>query len=249
MLVAGMGMIADAVGDTCARAGFDVAVLDPTKEVTDLDAAAGRVDVVIDVADETRASKQRLLQQLDARCSPDVLLATSTCHHQVGRIAERCAHPERVLGMQWSTSSAGLTRLVEIVPTAQSSRAAVSTAVQLVEACGCCAVVYHRDVPGAVANRLRMAMFMEAIRLVDEGVASVEDVDQVARGMYRHATGPLELLDRTGLDKVAAASAAMATFYDDDRFAAAPLLATMLAHGRYGRECGRGFYEYASTDH
>ncbi|XRQ08652.1 3-hydroxyacyl-CoA dehydrogenase family protein [Actinomadura welshii] len=214
----------------------------------DLDAAAGRVDVVIDVAEEPPAAKQRLLQRLDARCSPDVLLATSTRHHQVRRIAEGCAHPERVLGMEWSASEPGLTPLVEIVPTAQTSQAAVAAAVRLAEACGCRAVVCHGDAPGAVANRLRMAMFMEAVRLVDEGVASAEDVDQVARGMYRHAMGPFELLDRTGLVDAAAASAAMAAFYDDDRFAAAPLLAAMLASGRTGRESGRGFYEYAPAD-
>ncbi|WP_432842349.1 3-hydroxyacyl-CoA dehydrogenase family protein [Dactylosporangium sp. CA-092794] len=244
VLVVGAGAGGAGIAHLCAQAGLDTALVDATDESgADLEAATERADLVIEAITEDLDAKQSLLQRLDTLCPPDVVLATGTGQYQVSRVAQRCVHRDRVVGIHWSNAPLS-TSLVEIVPAGQSAPAVIEAVKEFVRACGRQFVVVRKDVPGFISNRLRMAMFMEAIRLVDEGVATVQDVDRVARGMYRHPTGPLETLDLVGLDNAAAAAASMAAYYEDDRFAAAPLLAAMVARGETGSASGKGFYEH-----
>jgi 3-hydroxybutyryl-CoA dehydrogenase len=241
----GLGATALGIAQVCTRDGFETILVDTAQEVpavtgaapeglavgTDLQAAATRADLVIETSPEQLDAKQSLVRQLDAWCPPDVLLAVNTGQHRIAQVAERCTHPDRVVGIHWPDDPLTIP-LVEIVPSDQSAPAAIEAAEHFVQACDRQFVVVHKDVPGFIYNRLRMAMLIEAARLVDEGVSSAEDVDRVALGMYRHPVGPMRTLELIGADNVALAATTMADYYQDDRFAAPPLLAEMVARSQ-----------------
>jgi len=187
--------------------------------------AAPHADLVLEVIGDDLVAKQELLLALDAESPSDVVLITATRGLRVADLAARCADPERVVGALWSS------RLVELAPSDVTSETAVDVARAFVESLGLQAVVCRKDHPGMVSQRLAMAMLTESLRLVDEGVATVADVERVAVGMYRHATGPFEAVRRIGLEEAARAAASMSDYYRDERFAAARLLATMRAEG------------------
>jgi 3-hydroxybutyryl-CoA dehydrogenase len=105
-------------------------------------------------------------------------------------------------------------------------------------------VVCRKDVPGFISNRMSTVLFMEAIRLVDEGIADPHEVDDVARLMYGHKMGPLTTLDLAGLDTALRVSRALTEHYGGDRFAPPPTLERLVEEGRFGRKTGAGFYEY-----
>ncbi|MDF2824629.1 MAG: 3-hydroxyacyl-CoA dehydrogenase, partial [Mycobacterium sp.] len=109
-------------------------------------------------------------------------------------------------------------------------------------------VVCRKDVPGFISNRMSTVLFMEAARLVDEGIATPAEVDAVARLMYGHKMGPIATLDLAGLDTALKVSTALSEHYGGDRFAPPPLLAKMVAEGRYGQKSGGGFYARQEED-
>jgi len=210
---------------------------------TDLADAVVRDGAVIESVVEDLEVKQRLFEQLDELCDPSVTLATNTSQFRVGRIAERCRHPERVVGMHWSNPPV-LMMLVEIIRSEQTADATVDKARDLAEACGRETVLCRKDVPGFISNRLSNVLFMEALRLVDEGVADPGEVDAVARLMLGHKMGPLATLDLAGLDTALHVAEALDAAYGDGRFKPAPVLARRVAEGRLGRKSGSGFFDY-----
>ena len=212
--------------------------------VTGMDVAAGAqsADLVIEAIVEELGPKQRLFADLDAWCAADVLLATNTSQFQIGRVAEKCGRPERVIGMHWSNPPQ-LMKLVELIVGPNTSSEALDSAVRFLDSVDRQHVMCLKDVPGFISNRMSTVLFMEGIRLVDEGIATAEDVDLVARLMYGHKMGPLETLDLAGLDTALRVSTALDEFYGGDRFTPPDLLKRHVAAGRIGRKSGSGFYE------
>lgn len=211
---------------------------------THLPPAAAAADLVIEAVVEDLAVKQALFADLDRACEPDAVLATNTSQFQITRIAEGCERPDRVIGMHFSNPPP-LMRLVEIILGDLTSPKTRDTAEAFIGACGREVVVCRKDVPGFISNRLSTALFMEAARLVDEGVASPEDVDKVARLMYGHKMGPIETLDLAGLDTALRVATALAQHYGGDRFTPPMILADLVAQSRLGNKSGSGFYERA----
>lgn len=209
----------------------------------DLEAAVAAVDVVIESVVESLEVKQSLFETLDRLCDPAVMLATNTSQFQIGRISARVVHPERVVGMHWSNPPV-LMKLVEIIRSSATSDRIVRLAQALAEACGRESVVCRKDVPGFISNRLSNVLFMEALRLVDEGVGEPDDIDRVARLMLGHRMGPLATLDLAGLDTALQAAESLNAAYEGGRFAPAPILAAKVAAGELGRKSGRGFFSY-----
>jgi 3-hydroxybutyryl-CoA dehydrogenase len=208
----------------------------------DIEVGARSADLVIEAIVEDIEPKQHLFADLDEMCAPDVLLATNTSQFQIARVAEKCQRPDRVIGMHWSNPPP-LMKLVELIVGPETSTEAVNSAARFLDSVDRRHVVCLKDVPGFISNRMSTVLFMEGARLVDEGIASAEDVDLVARLMYGHKMGPLETLDLGGLDTALKVSTALDDYYGGDRFTPPDLLKQHVAAGRLGRKSGSGFYE------
>jgi 3-hydroxybutyryl-CoA dehydrogenase len=206
---------------------------------TDLATAARGADVVIEAVPEKLELKRSLFAQLGDLCGPATLLATNTSSLSISAIAAAAAHPERVVGMHFF-NPVHLMKLVEVVRAEQSSEDAVRAALELGTRIGK-EPIDVRDAPGFASSRLGIAIGMEAIRMVQENVASAADIDKAMTLGYGFPMGPLRLTDLVGLD-VRLAIAEYLTGELGPRFEPPQLLRDMVARGELGKKSGRGFY-------
>lgn len=208
---------------------------------TDLLAAVAGVDVVVEAVPEKLDLKQDIFKKLGDALGPQVLLATNTSSLSIGKIASATRHPERVVGMHFF-NPVHIMKLVEVVETGFSSEAAVAAALELSKRMGK-DPIRVKDAPGFASSRLGIAIGLEAIRMVEAGVASAEDIDKAMTLGYGFPMGPLKLTDQVGLD----VRLNIADYLRDElgeRFAAPQLLRDMVARGELGRKSGKGFYEW-----
>ncbi|MEX2144667.1 MAG: 3-hydroxyacyl-CoA dehydrogenase NAD-binding domain-containing protein [Anaerolineales bacterium] len=199
--------------------------------------------IVIEAAPELLELKQDLFRQLDAICAPTAILATNTSTLSVTAIASATQHRSRVAGLHFFNPAAVLP-LVEVVRAAQTSPETMAALVDWVQALGKTPVVTG-DTPGFIVNRVARPFYGEALRLLGEGVASHEQIDQIVEQGGGFRMGPFKLMDLIGLDVNAAA---MRSLFDqtfgEPRYRPHWLQAQKLAEGALGRKSGRGFYEY-----
>lgn len=208
---------------------------------TDLLAAVAGVDVVVEAVPEKLDLKQDIFKKLGDALGPQVLLATNTSSLSIGKIASATRHPERVVGMHFF-NPVHIMKLVEVVETGFSSEASVAAALELSKRMGK-DPIRVKDAPGFASSRLGIAIGLEAIRMVEAGVASAEDIDKAMTLGYGFPMGPLKLTDQVGLD----VRLNIADYLRDElgeRFAAPQLLRDMVARGELGRKSGKGFYEW-----
>lgn len=206
----------------------------------DVAAAARGADLVIEAAPEDLAIKRDLFARL-SRAAPGAVLATNTSSLSVAAIAAAAAAPERVVGMHFF-NPVHLMKLVEVVTHEGTAAAAREAAVAAARAMGKEPIVV-RDAPGFASSRLGVALGLEAIRMVEDGVASPEDIDRAMTLGYNHPVGPLRLTDLVGLDvRLAIARYLHATL--GDRYRPPGLLERMVAEGRLGKKTGQGFYAW-----
>lgn len=205
--------------------------------------AAGEADLVVEAVFEELAVKQELFRELDRICRDDAVLATNTSAIPITRIAAATGRPEAVVGTHFF-SPVPLMALCELVRGLRTSDETLARARAFAEATGKTVVVVNRDVAGFVTTRLISALVMEAVRLVEAGVATAEDVDTACRLGFGHAMGPLATADLTGVDILRNAAR---TIYDetaDAQFFPPELLNRMVTAGDLGRKSGQGFYSY-----
>lgn len=212
----------------------------------DLERAARTADLVIEAIVEALEPKQALFAKLGDWCPGDVVLATNTSQFRIGQIAEPCKSPERVIGMHWSNPPP-LMMLVEIIVSPATGNDVLEATLGFVKSCDRSSVVCRKDVPGFISNRMSTVLFMEAARLVDEGIATPADIDAVARLMYGHKMGPISTLDLAGLDTAVLTATALSEHYGGDRFTPPDALKELVKQGRFGRKTGAGFYDYQSS--
>ena len=174
----------------------------------------------------------------------DALLATNTSSLAVSEIASAAAHPGRVVGMHFF-NPVHLKPLLEVVRTPATDPEALSTAVEVGRAMGKSVIVVN-DSPGFATSRLGVALGLEAIRMVEEGVASAEDIDTAMEKGYGHAMGPLRTSDLVGLDVRLGIAEHLDRVLPGGRFAPPALLRRMVEEGRLGQKSGRGFYEWSA---
>lgn len=202
---------------------------------------AGAVELVIEAVYEDEALKRRVLAAAEARVPAGATLASNTSSLSIGALAAGVDRPERFIGMHFF-NPVPRSALVELVTGPSTGEATVALARRLVRQLGKEEIVV-RDSPGFATSRLGVAAGLEAIRMLEEGVASAEDID---RGMvlgYRHPMGPLRLTDLVGLDvRLAIAEHLAATL--GARFAPPELLRSKVAAGELGKKTGRGFFEW-----
>ena len=210
---------------------------------TDLGRMADR-DLVIEAIIENSDLKSKLMQDLDALCRPDTILASNTSSISVTRIASASREPGRVIGMHFF-NPVPMMKLVEIVRALQTSDQVCEATKAVTIAIGKTPHV-SKDSYGFVVNRVLIPMINEAINCVYEGLATPEDVDAMMKLGANHPMGPLSLADLIGLDIVLDIMETLYQGFDDPKYRPSPLLKQMVDAGYLGRKTQRGFFRYAS---
>ncbi|MEE1941229.1 3-hydroxyacyl-CoA dehydrogenase family protein [Streptomyces sp. TRM 70361] len=214
-------------------------VLGRVTAAASMDALPPGTDLVVEAVPEDPALKVRVLAAAERAVGGGAVLATNTSSLPVTELGSALTRPERFLGMHFF-NPVPASALVELVVTGRTARETVDTALGWVRALGKREVVVG-DSPGFASSRLGVALGLEAIRMVEEGVAEPEAIDTAMTLGYRHPMGPLRLTDLVGLDVRLAIAEHLHTALGE-RFAPPRLLREKVARGELGRKTGRGFY-------
>ena len=214
--------------------------------VTDLKDAVSMADFVIEAVPEVLNLKKEVFARIDEVAPEHAVLATNTSQYSISAIAAFTGRPDKVIGMHWF-SPAVLMRLIEIVRGLETSDDTVEHTIMFAKALDKVAIVCRRDSPGFVTTRLIAVLTNEAQRIVEEGLATVEDVDLACRLAFGHPMGPFKTADLTGLDTQLMVREALREAHGE-RFRPTCLLRSLVSAGHLGRKTGRGFYRYEEED-
>ena len=198
--------------------------------------------LIIEAIPEDLALKRSIFTKLSEVCSPSTILASNTSSLSVSEIAAAASHPERVVGMHFF-NPVHIMRLLEIVRAEPTSDATIETVRGVAGRLGKETIVV-RDRPGFASSRLGLALGLEAIRMVEQGVASAEDIDRAMELGYGYPMGPLKLGDLVGLDVRLAIAEYLHRELRSEVFRPPQLLKDMVSAGKLGRKSGQGFYKY-----
>src|SRR5713101_6359679 len=200
-------------------------------------------DLVIEAITENQPLKNETFAKLDRICPPHALLASNTSSCNITAMAAATKRPGQVLGLHFF-NPVPLMKLVEVVQTILTGDATVKTAYDWVQAIGK-TPVKTRDSTGFIVNRLLVPYLLDAIRLYESGLASLEDLDTAIRLGCGYPMGPFTLLDLVGLDTTMYVAEVMFDEFREPRYAPPPLLKRMVMAGQLGRKSGKGFYRYS----
>jgi 3-hydroxybutyryl-CoA dehydrogenase len=200
-------------------------------------------DVVIEAVLEDLNLKKEVFSALDQIVRESVILATNTSSMSITEIAAATQHPERVAGMHFF-NPAQLMKLVEVVRGYQTSDETVEELKALSKQLTKEPVEVKKDTPGFIVNRIMIPQFIEAIKLLEEGVASAEDIDKAVTLGLNYPMGPFTLQDFAGVDIGYHVMEYFKEEFNDDHFAPPLLLKQLVRAGRHGKKTGAGFYDY-----
>jgi len=212
-----------------------------TCEVGELSGA----DFVVENVTEKVDVKREVYRAIDPVCPPHCVFAANTSCISITRIGSFTGRPDRVLGMHFM-NPVPLKSMVEVIRGHHTSEATLAAAQDLLAALGKESIVVE-DLPGFVSNRVLMLTVNEAIFVVQDRVASAEQVDRLFKTCFGHKMGPLETADLIGLDTILYSLEVLYESYNDGKYRPSPLLRRMVDAGLLGRKSGRGFYDYAPT--
>lgn len=207
-----------------------------------IDAAAADAGLVIEAVVESLDVKTALFAELDRIAPANAILATNTSSLSVAAIAAATARPDRVIGMHFF-NPVHLMKLLELVVHDQTSDATREAALAVAHALGKEPIVV-RDVPGFASSRLGICIGLEAMRMVEQGVASAEDIDKAMVLGYNHPMGPLRLTDLVGLDVRLSIAEYLHRELGSESFRPPDILRRMVAEGKLGKKSGQGFYSW-----
>lgn len=215
-------------------------LLTATTRVGDLEGC----DLVIEAVVENLEAKKELFGELDRICGESAIFCSNTSSLTITELAAATRRPDRFAGLHFF-NPVPVMKLVEVVRAIATSDETITTVSEFATSLGK-QPIFAKDNSGFIVNRLLVPYLLDAVRAVEEGVGSPEDVDRGMELGCGHPMGPLKLLDFVGLDTTYAIAEIMFAEYREKRFAPPPLLKRMVLAGRYGRKSGRGFYEYGS---
>ena len=218
-----------------------LAALDKINTSTDYASLHG-VQLVIEAATENLELKLRLLQQAAAQVSAECVIASNTSSLSITQLAASVSHPERFIGLHFF-NPVPVMALIEVIRGLQTSDATHALALDMAQRLGKTAITAGNR-PGFVVNRILVPMINEAVLVLQEGLASAEDIDAGMRLGCNQPIGPLALADLIGLDTLLAIMQAFYDGFNDSKYRPAPLLKEMVAAGYLGRKTGRGFHVY-----
>jgi 3-hydroxybutyryl-CoA dehydrogenase len=199
-------------------------------------------DLVIEAVVENMDLKKNVFTKLDRVCPQQAILGTNTSVLPVIDIAAATARRDKVLGLHFF-NPVPVMKLLEIVPTIATSNETIEISKKFGESLGKVCVV-AKDAPGFIVNRLGAPFMLNAVRMLESGVASKEDIDNAVVMGLNHPMGPLKLLDLIGIDSVYFGAAAIYEETKDPQYAPPVLMKRMIEAGWLGRKTGKGFYEY-----
>lgn len=221
----------------------------------DADAVRGRIqgttdygelagcDLVIEAITEDLALKLEMWKEVDAIVKPEAVFATNTSSLAVIDQAAATGRPERFVGLHYF-NPAQVMKLVEVVRCVTSSDETFDTALEFARSEGKLAIP-TKDKAGFIVNRLLVPYMLDAMRAYEEGVGSIEEIDEAMKAGAGHPMGPLTLADFVGLDTLGSICDVLFDEFRERRFARPPMLRKMLSAGWYGRKAGTGFYDYS----
>ena len=246
LLDRGLGGIKRTLEGLVARAKLDERAKDETLArltgATSLDAFKD-ADLVIEAITENQALKNETFAKLDAICPPHALLASNTSSCNVTAMAAATKRPGQVLGLHFF-NPVPLMKLVEVVQSILTDDKSVAAAYEWVQAAGK-VPVKTKDSTAFIVNRLLVPYLLDAIRVYEGGLASLEDIDQAMKLGCGYPMGPFTLLDLVGLDTTMFVAEVMFEEYREPRYAPPSLLKRMVMAGQLGRKSGKGFYDYS----
>lgn len=219
------------------------AILGRIKGTTDMNQLKD-VDFVIEAVIEDLELKKKVFKELDALCRPEVILASNTSSMSITEIASATKRPAKVCGMHFF-NPVPLMRLVEVIRGFYTNDETVAVTSSFAKKMGKVTVEVKKDSPGFIVNRIMIPHMIEAIKIVEEGIASIPDVDIAVKNGLNYPMGPFELMDLTGID---IAYFVTEYFYKElnkeSKWVSPSLLKSMIRAGRLGRKTGGGWYEY-----
>lgn len=218
------------------------AIVSKIKGVVDLKEACAGVDLVVEAVFEDMKVKKEVFKALDEFCPPHAILASNTSSLSISEMAAATKRPEKVIGMHFF-NPAPVMQLVEVIRGAQTSDETVAAAKAVSAKLGKVAVEV-KESPGFVVNRLLVPMMNEAFNLLQEGVASAEDIDKAMKLGTNMPMGPFELADYTGIDIGLHTMETLFHETGDPKFRPSPLLRKYVRAGRVGKKVGKGVYNY-----
>ena len=234
-------MLAKAVEKGKASSEDVAATMSRLSTSTDLIASCEGAQLVVEAIPEKLELKQSVMAQIESAVADDCLIASNTSSLSITKIYAGMNHPQRFLGMHFF-NPVPLMALLEVVVGEQTDAANCDLAVELSKRLGKEPIVVQ-DAPGFASSRLGVCIGLEAMRMVEDGVASAADIDKAMELGYRHPMGPLRLTDLVGLD-VRLGIAEYLCEKLGDRFAPPQILRDMVAAGKLGKKSGEGFYKW-----
>lgn len=203
------------------------------------------VDFVIEAVIEDLELKKSVFKELDELCRPEVVLASNTSSMSLTEIAAATKRPENVCGMHFF-NPVPLMRLVEVIRGYATSDETVAITTDLAKKMGKTTVEVRKDSPGFIVNRIMIPHMVEAIKIVEEGIATKEDVDTAVKNGLNYPMGPFELMDLTGIDICYFVNEYFHKELNKElKWVSPNLFKTMIRAGKLGRKTGEGWYDYS----
>ncbi|GAA1918629.1 3-hydroxyacyl-CoA dehydrogenase family protein [Streptomyces durmitorensis] len=224
-----------------AAAVDPAAVIEKIEFTTDYELLA-KADFVVENVTEDWSIKEKVYEQLDRICRPEVRIAVNTSAISITRVGSVTDRPQNIVGMHFM-NPVPMKPMVEVIRGHHTTPETIDTARRFLAEMGKECIVVE-DVPGFVSNRVLMLTINEAVFLVQDGVASPTDVDRIFKTCFDHKMGPLETADLIGLDTILKSVEVLYESFNDSKYRPAPLLKKMVAARLLGRKSGEGFFNY-----
>jgi 3-hydroxybutyryl-CoA dehydrogenase len=272
-VVGGGGLMGSGIAQVVASAGFEVTIVEIDQAAIDrgltrierglekakddgsararissstsLEEACAQADHVIETVIEDFEAKSSVLRRADEVCREEVVFASNTSQFPISKLAATTSRPDRVVGSHWFNPPP-LMNLIELIRGIETSDETIAAAVDLAHRYGKETVVCKKDTPGFITSRLIALFIVEAARIVEEGIAEIEDVDKACKLGFGHAMGPLMTADLSGLDVVQHVSDNLRENYGD-RFLVPQTIRSLVNAGHLGRKTGRGLRDYGEA--